>query len=524
MKKYIYKFFVTTFLLVFTSACESFIAIDPQSYITEEIFFSNTEELNLGLNACYAGMRAPAEHEWKFTELRSDNTSMNQISTTSPDNIFYLSYDCFFVDSNDTFLKEFYYFTYVAIKNNNILLDKMNVNYEGGTLVYGDHDIETTDEDIKDVASQASFLRAHHYFNLVRLFGDVFLIDEPVSPLEARTINRSDKSLIYDLIIADLQNAINNGNSAPYNASNADGKANVWSAKALLSKVYLTLGRKSEAVTLLKDIIDNSGYGLESTYSNVFSIGNELNKEILFTIRYKSGEGNLGSPFTTDWAPATPTRDPISGAGIFVVSNQGDNAPNQEFYDTFDPSDDRRNFILPSRDASIPQKLFYTKFWYALSVRDDSEYDFPIIRYADVLLMYAEAAGSSDSNALTYINQVRSRAGLTTALVQTDIDTDAKFDNVISNERRWEFMGENHRWFDIIRYGTTLTTLNAVDIMENHFNVLHPLLYSFYNQNTEDVTLPILTDRVNENSLLLPIPLIEIDTNNTIDIVQNTGY
>lgn len=522
--KNIYKFFIVTFLLVSTTSCEDFITIDPQSYITEEIFFSNTDELNLALNACYGGMRAPAEHEWKFTELRSDNTSMNQISTTSPDNIFYLSYDCFFVDSNDTFLRDFYYYTYVNIKNNNILLDKMNVNYESGSIVYGEHDINTTNEDIKDVASQASFLRAYHYFNLVRLFGDVFLIDEPVSPVDARTINRSDKSLVYDLIIADLQNAITNGNSSKYNSSTADGKANVWAAKALLSKVYLTLGQKSNALPLLSDVIINSGYGLESTYRDVFSITNELNKEILFTIRYKSGEGNLGSPFTTDWAPATPTRDPISGRGIFVVSNQGDNAPNQELYDSFDASDDRRNFILPSRDTSIPQKLFYTKFWYALSVRDDSEFDFPIIRYSDVLLMYAEAAGSADANSLTYINQVRNRAGLTTALVATDIDTAAKFDNVLANERRWEFMGENHRWFDIVRYGTTLTTLNAVDIMENHFNTVHPLLYSFYNQNTEDVALPILMERINENSLLLPIPLIELDTNNTIDIGQNTGY
>jgi hypothetical protein len=524
--KNIYKFLIAALLVSVTSCGDDFIDIEPQSYITEAIYYSNTEELNTALNGCYAGMRAPASHEWKFTELRSDNTVMNQVGTTSVDNILYLSYDGFFMNTIDPNLSEFWFFNYVNIKNINILLDKMNVNYTDGTLKYGGNSINTTEDDIKDVASQASFLRAYHYFNLVRLFGDVFLVTEPLSPVDAAGLTRVDKSQVYDLIIADLQNTITNASSDRYSANTANGKANAWSAKALLAKVYLTLGRKSDALPLLTDIITNSGYGLESTYTDVFSITNELNKEILFTIRYKSGEGNLGSPFTTSFAPATPTVDPVSGRPIFVVSNQGDNAPGQELYDTFNTDDDRRDFILPSRDASTPQKLFYTKFWYTLTVRDDSEFDFPIIRYADVLLMYAEAAGSSNPNSLTYINRVRARAGLTgaNALTAADIDTPAEFDMALSNERRWEFMAENHRWYDILRYGTTLSTLNAVDIMENHFTIIHPLLYSFYNQNTEDVTLDILLERVNENSLLLPIPQIELDLDVDGDFDQNPGY
>tara|TARA_R110002096_G_scaffold17720_11_gene61201 strand:- start:591 stop:2210 length:1620 start_codon:yes stop_codon:yes gene_type:complete len=537
--KNIYKFFIGSLLLGITSCSNDFIDIEPQSYITESIYFSNTEELNTALFACYAGMRAPAEEEWKFTELRSDNAVLNQIATTSVDNILFLSYDAFFINTIDPNLSRFWFFNYVNIKNTNILLDKMNVNYKEGSIVYGDNTIDATEDDIKDVASQASFLRAYHYFNLVRLFGDVFLVTEPTSPVEATALTRVDKALVYDLIIADLQNTITNGNSARYsNITDANaGRANAWSAKALLAKVYLTLGRKTDALPLLTDIIANSGYGLESTYKDVFSINNELNKEILFTIRYKSGEGYLGSPFTTSFAPALPTRD-SNGVPIFVVSNQGDNAPGQELLDSFitDPvvdslapitsPDIRRSFILPSRDTSTPQKLFYTKYWYSLSVRDDSEFDFPIIRYADVLLMYAEAAGNSNPNTLTYMNQVRARAGLTgaNALTTADIDTPAEFEMALSNERRWEFTAENHRWYDILRYGTTTTTLNAVDIMENHFTEIHPLLYAFFTQNAEDVTLPILLERVDENSLLLPIPQIELDLDSEGDFNQNPGY
>jgi hypothetical protein len=536
--KNIYKFFIGSLLLGMTSCSNDFITVEPQSYITEAIYFSNTEELNTALLACYAGMRAPAAQEWKFTELRSDNAVLNQIATTSVDNILFLSYDAFNINTVDPNLSEFWFFNYVNIKNNNILLDKMNVNYSEGSIVYGDNDIDATDEDIKDVAAQASFLRAYHYFNLVRLFGDLFLVTEPISPVEATALPRVDKGLIYDLIIADLQNAITNGNSATYPNIAADdlGRANAWSAKALLAKVYLTLGRKTDALPLLTDIIANSGYGLESTYEKVFSVDNELNREILFAIRYKSGLGNLGSPFTTSFAPALPTRD-SNGNPVFVVSNQGDNAPGQEYLDSFitDPITDslnitspdvRRSFIRKSRDASTPQKLFYTKYWYSLSVRDDSEYDFPIIRFADVLLMYAEAAGSSDPNSLIYINRVRIRAGLSgvNLLTAADIDTPAKFELAVANERRWEFNAENHRWYDILRYGTTTSTLNAVDIMENHFTVIHPLLYAFFTQNAEDVTLPILLERVDENSLLLPIPQIELDLDSEGDFNQNPGY
>ena len=124
------------------------------------------------------------------------------------------------------------------------------------------------------------------------------------------------------------------------------------------------------------------------------------------------------------------------------------------------------------------------------------------------------------------MNLVRGRAGLTgaNALTTTSINTPAKFELALANERRWEFTAENHRWYDILRYGTTTTTLNAVSIIENHFTVIHPLLYGFYTQNIEDVNLSILLERVNDNSLLLPIPLIEIDTNNKIEIPQNPGY
>ena len=111
--KNIYKFFIGALLLGVTSCGEDFIDVQPQSYITEAIYFSNAKELNTALISCYAGMRAPAKQEWKFTELRSDNAVMNQIATTSVDNLEFLSYDAFFMNTIDQNLSEFWFFNYV---------------------------------------------------------------------------------------------------------------------------------------------------------------------------------------------------------------------------------------------------------------------------------------------------------------------------------------------------------------------------------------------------------------------------
>ena len=121
------------------------------------------------------------------------------------------------------------------------------------------------------------------------LYGGVFLIDEPVTAEQAKRINRSTVLDIYKLIVADLNNAIANGKTAVFTANSPDlGRANVWAAKALLAKVYLTLDRKAEAATLLNSIIAESGYSLQPTYESVFSINNEMNSEILFAIRFQN--------------------------------------------------------------------------------------------------------------------------------------------------------------------------------------------------------------------------------------------
>jgi len=153
-------------------------------------------------------------------------------------------------------------------------------------------------------------------------------------------------------------------------------------------------------------------------------------------------------------------------------------------------------------------------------VAKDSESDWPVIRYADVLLMLAEAQGNTTAS-LTLINQVRKRAALTD-LTATQVNSVAFFEKALSDERRLEFAFENQRLFDLLRFNTTFTTITAEKTLQDHFALMYPSHYSTYSAPRLSVT--DLQTNANPNRLLLPIPQREIDNNTQIIIPQNAGY
>ena len=333
------------------------------------------------------------------------------------------------------------------------------------------------------------------------------------------------------MIIADLNNAITNGNKATYAtliASQQDqiGHANKWAAQALLAKVYLTLGRKSEASVLLQSVISSSGYGLETSYANVFSTNNEMNKEILFAVRFKSGGLGMGNPLSNLFAPSN------SGLAVINGDGKGYNTPTTELttttFGTSDPSAARKSVNF----SSFVGRSYISKYMSKTALANDAENDWAVIRYSDVLLMKAEADGNSTTS-MGLINQVRVRAGLT-ALSTTA--TDAVFEKALSNERRWELAFENQRWFDILRFNTTTSTVSlpsdpypglkiqgAEYVMKAHFARLYASVYTKF-ANTLPLTLEQLLENANTNRFLLPIPQYEIDTNSNLVIEQNPSY
>jgi hypothetical protein len=506
-------------IMAFTaSSCKKIIDVYPASNLYEQAYYTNVNEINNALTGCYNGMQKPLFHEWSVTELRGDNSIMGNPTSGSADNRELSDLDIFMPSTSHEGIYNYWLNSYYNVYNVNKVLSSVGVNYHSSTgeLSYDSITIPVSLADRKRISAEASFIRAYHYFNLVRLYGGVFLIDRPVTPAEAKQINRSSVEAIYKLIVADLQNAISNGSDAPFNAilSNNLGRANAWSAKAMLAKVYLTLNRKSDAAILLQDIIANSRYALQANYSDVFSTTNEMNSEILFAIRYKSGKVGLGSPFSNLFAPNS------SGMAIVNGDGQGYNYPALEIMKPtqggYDSTVDKRYGFNIGKYVT---KLYVKKYISNLVYEDDAENDWPVIRYADVLLMLAEANGNSTSS-VDLINQVRTRSGQS-ALSASSVATDAQFESALSTERRLEFAFENQRWFDVLRFGTTLTTINAIDVMKNHFANMYTVHYDSYPQ---PLTLSQIQNLITADHLLLPIPQREIDNNTIITIPQNPGY
>ena len=578
--------YLSVLFLVVASSCSDYIDLNSESNIIADDYYKNYIELQSGLTACYKGMQDPLIEEWSLTELRSDNTIMDGGSSTSTPNHDLAFLDQFYPPTTHQGVYKYWLKTYNNIKNCNTVLNACGANFNAssGLIEYEPVTIDATQSQCKSVAAEASFIRAHHYFNLVRLYGDLFLIDEPITAEEAKMINRSAIATIYKLIEADLKNTIANGNSASYSASSLDlGRANVWAAKALLAKVYLTRGRQSEASTLLDSVIVSSGYSLQSNYGNVFSVNNEMNSEILFAIRFKGGGLGMGNPLSNLFAPTNTGNAVINGDG------KGYNTPTSELLNQFTASatvvDKRREFnigefakytskttvatttailtltslnnikvgqfvsglgitgstkkvktinpalsqVTLSATVSVPANTtlsFYTsvypnKYISPTVLAFDAENDVPVIRYADVLLMKAEADGNSTAS-MTIINQIRARAGFTTPLATT-VTIDA-FEKALSLERKLEFAFENQRWFDLLRFNTTFqnTANKAEGVMDAHFTAMWSAVYSTFS--VLPITAAELQANSNPNRYLLPIPQYEIDTNSFISIPQNPGY
>lgn len=513
MKKY--KYFLL--ILCFGSlSCKKVIDLYPESNLNSANYYTSAAEVQTGLNGCYNSLQAPMLYEWQLTELRTDNSKMGVPSSNNTTNRDLSDLDQFIPSTGHSAVYAYWLNTYNLIRNANVILQNLGVNYDpvAGTSSLANINISISDSLRRQYAGEAMVLRANAYFNLVRLYGGVFLITTPISADDAKRLNRVTADDIYKLIKSDLTTASTYLSGLKFNQipTASIGRVNAWVAKGLLAKVYLTQNLKSSAIALLQDVISNSGYGLQSSYANVFSITNEMNSEILFTVRYKAGNIGLGSSFGNDFAPLGSGSAVINGSGL------GYNYPTNDL-DTamgITSPDPRKTVAMGS--YSTAKLLYVKKYLTPVVTARDGESDWPILRYADILLMMAEAQGYSASS-IALINQVRVRAGV--AQLPATVNTVAAFEQALANERRIEFAFENQRFFDLIRFGKTMTTISAEQIFKNH---LAKEYASHYSQYSPVIPLATLQSYITADKFLLPIPQREIDTNTQLVITQNPGY
>ena len=154
------------------------------------------------------------------------------------------------------------------------------------------------------------------------------------------------------------------------------------------------------------------------------------------------------------------------------------------------------------------------------TIKFDAENDWPVIRFADVKLMLAEAQGNTASS-WAQINDIHKRAFNGVALTP-DLSNTAVYEKALADERRWEFAFENQRLFDLLRFETTLSTIKAEKTLDDHFAYMYPIYYIQYTEPR--LSLEQMQANTNADKFLLPIPQYEIDTNSFIVIPQNPGY
>ena len=478
MKKYINKIIGLIICTGVLSACD--LDLQPISEIGEGNFYQTDADFNTAVVACYNGMQAPIINEWAMTELRSDNTRLHNSQTTSNIYIPLRELDLMTFSSEQPNIFEYWADTYQNISRVNTVLDKLD-------------DIQSASLR-NQLQGEASFIRAYHYFNLVRLYGEVFLVDRRISAQEARNMRPSTLNELYSFIEADLLSA-SSLLPASYSGANI-GRATSWAAKGLLAKLYRTQKRYSEAEAVLAEIVSGSGAQLltgVNGYQQVFSIDNEMNKEIIFAVRFKAGGLGLGSPLANYFAP--------QNSGSFVINGDGNhfNRPTDELLSLYSPEDLRQNTAFrrgyTGSGGRFVEDPFIYKFFSNVSISQDAENDFPVLRYADILLLYAEALNENGktAEALTYLNQVRSRASLSPYTLD-EVATKAIFTEKLLLERRLELAFENQRWFDLVHYGLVKETLDRQFQTE--------VFYEEYVFGIE----PVQTDKI-----FLPIPQREID-------------
>jgi hypothetical protein len=478
MKKYINIFVCIS---LFLSSCSSnFIDLQPTSTVTQDFYYRTDKDFQDALTGIYAPIRTSYNYFYIFGDIRGDD-SWVQIAKTNSQTYS----DQFTTMTTDTELGNFWQRSYQAIFRANMLLSRI----EG-----------VSESDIPNKAryiAEARFLRALCYFDMVRVFGPVPAVTTVLTVPESYRVPRSPVEDIYNnIIIPDFKAA----ESLPVSYSGADiGRPTQGAAKAMLGKIYLTIGDFPNAESKLLEIT-TMGYDLETDYESIFDPANKRHKGYIFDIEYAGGV-SAGSRLTNAFMPNFPTM-----ANFFGVRGTCDewNNPTQALINLFEPDDIRKEISVgiyggfynaDNVFVSIPSNTNQTytkKYITSIPAANDSPVNWKVVRYADVLLMLAEALNENGKTALAipHLNRVRARAQVSEyPLNMNQTATRA----AIEKERRLELCFEGHRWFDLVRTGKAYETMKGEGMQ------------------------PYMT--------VFPIPLSQVQLiNNPAILPQNPGY
>lgn len=498
MKKIVSSLLLAAGMLLASSCGEDFLALEPFDTLTTENFYRNQTEAIAAVTAVYQPLQPLYNGAaWHIGDIMSDETDLG--GGGGGDGLETLELDNFTVTSFNPVIRLFWQQCYLGIQRANIAIQRIP-------------DVPGMSATIRNrLLGEARFLRAFYYFQLVRLFGDVPFYLEPIGLVESQRISRTAANVVYDQIIRDLQEAIGLL-PATRSVGNEAGRVNRWGAHALLANVYLTLNRRPDAAAQALAVINSGVYSLNANYAHNFDLQRENGPESLFEVQYRNAgqqwnDFGQGQKLNTFFAPRGQNIVQAAGYGWNVPTldhlAQYDRNPAGEIIDRrrpvsmWMPGDQFENYTQPAQLVGSPHGLNIRKYFIPISnVEGDAggwsaALNVPIIRYSEVLLMYAEAAGPATGK--PFADQVRQRAGLPPLPAGLSQD---QWIEAIYKERRVELAFEMKRWYDLLRHPDPQYFIR---VMQAHGKT-----------------------NVAPRHRFMPIPQTEIDINP--NLTQNPGY
>jgi hypothetical protein len=437
--KNIYKLSFIIGIMAITSCKKTFLDLSDPTKKTADKFYQNEQEIQQAVSGAYSSLQDHVNSQYIFAEMSSDNTTIQLDPSDRGQTDRVEAFEFWNVTATNANIADMYNQCYNALYNINYALAKI----DGVSAI-----------DAKKKAQyqgELEFMRAYYYFNLVRYFGGVVLITQPLATSsDAFKTVRSPEADVYVQIIKDLTDAAAKLPTKSEYAAADLGRASKGSALGLLGKVYLTTKDYAKATSTLQQVL-TLGYSLVGDYASVFDPNNKNNSESVFEVQYQGGN-NLGewSDFIYIFAPRG-SEGAVTG---FPTSRpQGWNIPTKSIISEFEANDKRKAVSLKEGYTNAAGTFigipFINKYNHPHTIVGRTDDDWPVLRYSDVLLMLAESINeaSGPATAYTYINQVRARAGVA-ALSGLSQET---FRTAIRHERRVELAFENDRWFDLKR-------------------------------------------------------------------------
>ncbi|GAA4440664.1 RagB/SusD family nutrient uptake outer membrane protein [Ravibacter arvi] len=489
-KSYIHIAGALALTLSLTSCEDLLLNPIPESVLTTTNAFSNARDIELGVFGVYSRLQSRVPTDFELMEVPSDNM-FGEYFAVSPGMDAINTLD---VTPTNQKINSFWQATYNGIFRANLILSKIDVptDYTGSKK--------------DNYMGELKFLRAYQYFDLVRIFGGVPKVTEVLGITDAQNIGRASEQEIYDFIVQDLTEAID---QLP--ETTVQGRASKGAAIALLAKVQVYRENWAAARTLLERLIAMNKYELLPNYRDLFQLATETNKEAIFSLAYVGGtNGHALSQLL------------LPNGGVKGYSNVGSRVgrPTWDLHKAFEKGDTRFDQTITdyaliwtaTSDADAFWWPYFSKWRVPAEVSTSSGIDIPLLRYADMLLLYSEVLfklGEKDK-ALVELNKVRARAfkSADKNYVAADVATDKAFMDKLLLERRLELAVENNRWFDLVRTGRFVEVLQTIE--------------GEYNPSTGKA-VPVVRN-AQPFMKYFPIPWEQIQLANKNVLTQNEGY